>query len=538
VTNVGLLNERAPSVPSNLLAREFHRLGAPTPFILPTPPTDHEKHLYTARQLSVLLVSSMVSLTCLTISQLHLVHLRAWLWLLVPFLAFTLFYYLISARVNIASRNFDLRTHDALVAAWTPLPHPTVDIWLPICGEDLTVLANTWSYVARLVDAYPGDAVVYVLDDGNDPQAAALAADRGFTCLVRPNRGWMKKAGNLRHGYQSSSGEFIVIFDADFAPREDFLAETLPYMYKDPSIGIVQTPQYFRENRRQTWMERGAGAVQELFYRVIQVSRDRFDGAICVGSCGVYRRAALDATGGTTLIEHSEDVHTGFDLRQKGWGLRYLPLPLATGMCPPGPDSFFTQQYRWCAGSMSLLGSRKFWAARLRPSTLCCYLSGFCYYLHTAMATFVVPIIPILLLAFLPAQVQLRNYLWIAPSTAYTLVIFPMWNKGRYGPTALMAKSLYGWAHVFALLDIVRGRRLGWQTTGGKGSRPTRRIWRAVAIWGGLTSSAWLGLAVYRMFSHPVNFVFLLMVGVIYASTCVAMPFVARAQATRRHASG
>jgi cellulose synthase (UDP-forming) len=118
------------------------------------------------------------------------------------------------------------------------------------------------------------------------------------------------------------------------------------------------------------------------------------------------------------------------------------------------------------------------------------------------------------------------------------LVIFPLWNKGRYGPTALMAKSLYGWAHVFALVDIVRGRRLGWQTTGGKGSRPTRRIWRSLAIWGGLTSAAWLALAAYRMISSPVNFVFLLLIGLIYASTCVVMPLMARTQAERRHGSG
>jgi cellulose synthase (UDP-forming) len=510
--------------------------GVSSTFVLPAPPTDEEKHRYVHRQLPVLLVSSVVSLGALTVSQVHLLQLRAWLWALVPFLAFTLVYFLISLRVNLTSRNFDLRTHEALVDTWLPLRYPTVDIWLPICGEDPAVLANTWWHVDRLEEAYPGTVEVYVLDDGDDEESARLAGVHGFNYLVRPNRGWMKKAGNLRHAYQHSDGEFIVILDADFAPRPDFLAETLPYMHNDPSLGIVQTPQYFRAERTQTWMERGAGAVQELFYRAIQVSRDRLEGAICVGSCGVYRRAALDTTGGTTLIEHSEDVHTGFDLRQNGWALRYLPIPLAAGMCPGGPDAFLTQQYRWCAGSMSLLGSRKFWSAKLKPSTLACYLSGFCYYLHTAIATFVVPVIPIILLAFLPEQVQLHNYLWIAPSTAYTLVIFPLWNKGRYGPTAMMAKSLYGWAHTFTLIDMVRRRQLGWQTTGGTVRQGTGRIWVAIAVWGGLTGAAWLGLAVWRMATmRPVNFVFLLAIGLVYVLTTLVMPFAARAQARRRY---
>lgn len=81
----------------------------------------------------------------------------------------------------------------------------------------------------------------------------------------------MKKAGNLRYAFARTSGDFIVILDADFCPRPDFLWETLPYML-DPSIAIVQTPQFFRYRREQRWVERGAGMVQELFYRVVQVS--------------------------------------------------------------------------------------------------------------------------------------------------------------------------------------------------------------------------------------------------------------------------
>ena len=52
-----------------------------------------------------------------------------------------------------------------------------------------------------------------------------------------------KKAGNLRFAFARTRSPFIVIFDADFRPRADFLQETLPYM-EDPSLGIVQTPQY------------------------------------------------------------------------------------------------------------------------------------------------------------------------------------------------------------------------------------------------------------------------------------------------------
>ena len=509
------------------------RAGAAT-LVLPHPPSNDERVAYVDRRLPILLLSSVISLACLTASQVRLVTHQPLLWLLIPYLLFILVYYVVSLRINLPSRNFDVGIHDALVTTWSPPEYPTVDIWLPICGENIDVLNNTWRHVAGLVNGYPGVVTVYVLDDGDDPAASDAAAGYGFRYLVRPNRGWMKKAGNLRYGYENSSGEFVVIFDADFAPRADFLAETLPYMYLDPTLGIVQSPQFFRQDRRQSLMERGAGAVQELFYRVVQVSRNRLHGAICVGSCGLYRRAALDSTGGTTLIEHSEDVHTGFDLFRNGWGLRYIPLALATGLCPMAPDPFLTQQYRWCAGSMSLATSRKFWRARLRVSTRICYLSGFFYYIQTAVATFAVPLIPIVLLAFTPHLIRLHNYLWIAPSAIYTLIVFPLWNNARYGPSSFMARSLYGWAHAFAITDILRRRTRGWDTTGARVRRPTRRIWISIALWGFLTTVTWVGLAIYRMATmDPVNFIFLFIVGAVYGWTTTVMPFVARTQASR-----
>jgi cellulose synthase (UDP-forming) len=110
-----------------------------------------------------------------------------------------------------------------------------------------------------------------------------------------------------------------------------------------------------------------------------------------------------------------------------------------------------------------------------------------------------------------------------------------VWNRGRYGPAALMTKSLYGWSHLLAVVDIIRGKRLGWQTTGARGARPTQRLWRSIAVWSGSTATAWLGLAAYRMVTmRPTNFVFLLGMGAIYATTCVVLPFYARAE-SRRH---
>ena len=271
-------------------------------------------------------------MAALLISQVRFVFLSPVItWCFLPFVAFTIAYYVISLCVNVRTRGFDEAAHRKLVASWSPSRYPSLDVFLPVCGEPLAVLYNTWVHVSELIQAYPGTSTAYVLDDGTDERVRVMAERFGFWWIARPDRGWMKKAGNLRYGFGCSSGEFILILDADFAARADLPAEMLPYFDADHSLGIVQSPQYFRTRGYMSWMERGAGAVQELFYRLVQVSRDQHDGAICVGSCAIYRREALASNGGTTLIEHSEDVHTGFDLRRAGWGLRYIPVPLAAG---------------------------------------------------------------------------------------------------------------------------------------------------------------------------------------------------------------
>jgi cellulose synthase (UDP-forming) len=484
---------------------------------LPAAPSDEEKTGYSDRNLALIIRTSLASFGALLISQARFVFLNAlFTWVFLPFLVFTIGYYVISLCVNLRTRGFDLAAHRELVASWRPGRYPSLDVFLPVCGEPLSVLGNTWAHVFELLRAYPGTSTAYVLDDGTDERVRVMADDFGFSWIARPDRGWMKKAGNLRHGFACSSGQFILILDADFAPRADLPAELLPYFDADDSIGIVQSPQYFRTRGRMSWMERGAGAVQELFYRLVQVSRDRHAGAICVGSCAIYRREALAANGGTTLIEHSEDVHTGFDLRRAGWRLRYIPLALAAGLCPSDPDSFLAQQYRWCAGSMSLLGSRKFWAARMRWRTRCCYLSGFCYYVHTALFIFVSPAIPLVMLIFIPERVRLINYIFIIPSFLYNLVVFPAWHRCRFGPEALMAKLLYGWAHLFALWDICRRKRMGWQVTGsGQRKSGSRRVWVGLTVWNGGTGLAWVTLAVWRMTRFGPSFIPLLASGLL-----------------------
>jgi len=321
---------------------------------------------------------------------------------------FLIIYFGVSLRVNFFSKDFDVEKHKSIVARWKPSFYPTVDIFLPICGEPIKVLRNTWDGVIQVKNHYKGRVNVYCLDDGDSSEVDELAYEYDFQYHVRPNRGWFKKAGNLRYGFEHTRGDFIIIFDADFRPRFDFIDELMPYFYEDKNLGIVQSPQFFRIDSSQNWVERGAGVVQEFFYRAAQVSRQKFDAAICVGSNAIYKREALNTIGGTALFEHSEDVRTGFGIGQHGWKLKYIPINLATGLCPSDLGAFFRQQYRCGAGALSMITGRDFWHSKLKMKSRLCYFSSFLYYLHTALYSFLTPLLPLTLLLFLPKDVRIK----------------------------------------------------------------------------------------------------------------------------------
>jgi cellulose synthase/poly-beta-1,6-N-acetylglucosamine synthase-like glycosyltransferase len=473
-----------------------YRRRQPGRLVPPQPPDEDEKYRYIQRNLPYLTTVIAMGSCCLIISQLRFETQDL---ALSPFLLFTgiyVVYQVISLPVNFAGAGFDLAAHRLRVAAWLPPSYPDVDIYLPICGEPIELLRNTWTAVSGLIEDYQGQARAYVLDDGPSEEARSMAGSFGFSYIHRTDWPAGKKAGNLRYAFARTSAEFLVIMDADFAPRRDFLAETLPYM-DDPAIAIVQTPQYFRTSPAQSWIERAAGPVQEVFYRTVQVARQRLDATVCCGTSAVYRRAALEPQGGPTLIPYAEDVHTGLDVRRAGWSMVYLPILLSTGICPDNLDAFVRQQYRWCSGNVGIVFSWRLWSIPMRIPARLTYISGFLYYAYTALLTFIGPLIPIVMLAFLPGQIRLRNFIILLPAMFTGFVLYPMWHQSRFGPGIWPLGIARGWAHVFAIWDGAWGKSMSWHPTRTPGSS-LRRFRIGITWWSGSAAVLWLGLAIWR----------------------------------------
>jgi cellulose synthase (UDP-forming) len=384
--------------------------------------------------------------------------------------------------------------HQATVAGFRPHGE-TVDVFLPSCGESLALLDNTLRFASEL--AWKPTPTVYVLDDSARLPVRALADKYGFTYVVRSHPGELKKAGNLLHALGISDGDFIAVIDADFAVRPDFLAETLPY-FSDSQVGIVQTAQCFDlTNPSFSYLQRYAGALQEIFFRFIQPARDRYRAAICAGTNVVYRRAAVVAAGGFAEVPIGEDVHSGVKLWRAGYQTRYVPLCLAKGVAPTDFASLANQQARWCRSSMLLMIEENFRAAPFTWQQRAAFWAAFLYYMSSAALLVVGPFPTLTMIWFFPDRIFPHNYWPIVPAIAATLFVLPTLSRG-WRPTIYRVCVINACCHLYAIWFALRGRVAEWIPTGASaaGGRVPVAVNRILCTWIILVEVLfWCGLA-------------------------------------------
>ncbi len=196
----------------------------------------------------------------------------------------------------------------------------TIDIFIATYNEEEELVrlsirdALAWRY------PHPIDVKVHVLDDGRRETMRRIAEEEGVNYITRnDNVGF--KAGNLRNAMEQTSGDFIVICDADTRIFPTILEHTLGY-FRDPDVAFVQTPHWFYDVPEGAplpdWLgaragrlgravgrlaQRLAGPVRvgedpfandpKIFFDIIQRRRNWANAAFCCGASSIHRREAV-----------------------------------------------------------------------------------------------------------------------------------------------------------------------------------------------------------------------------------------------------
>ncbi len=232
--------------------------------------------------------------------------------------------------------------------------HPAVDVFITVAGEPASIVEETIKAAKEM--EYP-NKTVYVLNDGRvtgkeNWKEINLSALRLGVASITRTEAKGAKAGNINNALSRTSGELVVIFDADHVPHKDFLKKTVGY-FADPKMAFVQTPQFYK-NFAESYITRGAWEQQQLYFGPILRGKNRVNAATMCGTNLVIRRQALLSVGGMDE-SITEDFSTSMFLHENGWKSYYLPLLLAEGLAPRDILSYFQQQLRWARGSLEVL---------------------------------------------------------------------------------------------------------------------------------------------------------------------------------------
>src|ERR1041384_60174 len=237
------------------------------------------------------------------------------------------------------------------------LEFPPVTIQLPLYNE---------YYVAeRLIDAaceidYPRDRLeIQVLDDSTDETADIVArrvehfAAKGFDIkhLRRDNRQGYK-AGALKEGLLTATGDFIAMFDADFLPQKDFLMLTLPYFYLDPKIGLVQT-RWEHLNRDYSFLTRVQAMALDGHFVIEQNVRNKAGVFINLnGTGGIWRKECILDAGNWEADTLTEDLDLSYRAQLRGWRFKFLNDVTSPAELPSEINALKSQQFRWTKGAI------------------------------------------------------------------------------------------------------------------------------------------------------------------------------------------
>ncbi|NDD63338.1 MAG: glycosyltransferase, partial [Acidobacteria bacterium] len=229
-----------------------------------------------------------------------------------------------------------------------------ITVQLPLFNE-LYVVERLIESVAAL--DYPRDRLeIQVLDDSTDETTTlAESTVRRFreegleiSYIHRTDRTGFK-AGALENGMKQAKGDLVAIFDADFLPQPDTLRRMVDF-FTDERVGMVQM-RWGHINANYSLLTR----LQEVFldghFVVEQTSRNRTGAFFNFnGTAGMWRREAIEHSGGWQHDTLTEDTDLSFRAQLMGWRFVYLVDDEVPAELPVDINAFKAQQRRWAKG--------------------------------------------------------------------------------------------------------------------------------------------------------------------------------------------
>lgn len=305
-------------------------------------------------------------------------------------------------------------------------------------GEPVRMVRHTLEAALR-VKYRKGKVDVWLLDETNDPSLIAMCKELGVHHFsragvpewntVKDQRGFLRRithraymlliatheepvnrrlqdpfyAAASKHGnfnswraYLRQNGivyDILAGVDTDQVPEPNYLQRLLGY-FRDEDVAYVVGPQVYGNyaSGLRGVVARWAESQASFFQSTIQRAGNATTSAMFVGTNYAVRMPVLDQIGGMQPCI-TEDMATGLAIHAcrnpatgRRWKSVYTPDVVAIGEGPDFWAPYFTQQWRWAAGTFDTW-RRMVWRVffKLSPGAMLHYFLMLTYYPMTAL---------------------------------------------------------------------------------------------------------------------------------------------------------
>jgi poly-beta-1,6 N-acetyl-D-glucosamine synthase len=235
--------------------------------------------------------------------------------------------------------------------------YPFLSIVVPAYNEAEFMQASLGSLLER---RYPLYEIIAVDDGSSDGTYEKMRAVEGnhygvqVQVVRKENSG---KADALNYGIRRSRAPIVVCMDADSRLTPDALRYAVRH-FKDPHVGAV-AGNVKVINRHNIWTK-----LQALEYieglNIVRKAQAYFRTVnVIPGPIGIFRRRAIEGTGGYDSDTFAEDFDMTVKILADGWKIQYEPKAIAYTEAPEELLDVIKQRYRWSRGILQALRKQK-----------------------------------------------------------------------------------------------------------------------------------------------------------------------------------
>lgn len=234
-------------------------------------------------------------------------------------------------------------------------PLPKVSILIPAHTEEM-VIERTIKAMIRL--DYPKEKLEIIVINDNSKDRTSEIADsyaEKYECVkvvhTKPPHAGKGKSGALNQGLLHSTGDIIVVYDADNTPERKAVHYLVTALMNDPQAGVV-VGKFRVVNAAQNLLTRFINIETICFQWMAQAGRFFWFRVTTIpGTNFAIRRSLIEELGGWDEKALAEDTELTIRVYDAGYFIRFFPAAITWEQEPENWKVWWKQRTRWARGN-------------------------------------------------------------------------------------------------------------------------------------------------------------------------------------------